>query len=59
MNWPEALLMGGYAAYVWGAYVLAFAAMGGEVFVLLRRHKKVRDAVDRTSASLASEDDSR
>lgn len=47
--------MGGYAAYVWGAYVLTLTVMGGEVFVLVRRHRKLRDAVDRTSTSLASE----
>jgi heme exporter protein CcmD len=46
--------MGGYAAYVWGAYGLTLAAMGGEVFVLVRRHRKLRDASERTAASLAS-----
>jgi heme exporter protein D len=39
MNWSEFFSMGGYAFYVWGSYVVALVAMGGEVFLLLRRRK--------------------
>ena len=35
--------MGGYAFYVWGSYLLTIAAMAGEVFLLLRRRRALRD----------------
>jgi heme exporter protein CcmD len=44
--------MGGYAPYVWGAYLLTLTAMSGEVFLLIRRRKVLRDA-DRAATSLA------
>lgn len=36
-SWSDFFSMGGYALYVWGSYVLAFLAIGGEVLFLLRR----------------------
>jgi len=39
MNWSEFFSMGGYAFYVWGSYVVALVAIGGEVILLLRRKK--------------------
>lgn len=39
MNWSEFFWMGGYAFYVWGSYLLALLALGGEVVFLLRRKK--------------------
>ena len=39
MKWSEFFSMGGYAFYVWGSYVVALIAMGGEVIFLLRRKK--------------------
>ena len=38
MNWPG-FSMGGYAFYVWGSYLFAALAMGGEVVFLMRRKK--------------------
>jgi heme exporter protein D len=43
MNWYEFFFMGGYALYIWGAYAVTFVAMGGEVILLIRRQKAVRD----------------
>ncbi len=39
MNWSKFFSMGGYAFYVWGSYLLALIAMGGEVLLLVRRRK--------------------
>lgn len=39
MNWSEFFSMGGYGFYVWGSYVVALVAMGGEVILLWRRKK--------------------
>jgi len=41
MTWSEFFSMGGYAFYVWGSYLLALLALGGEVVFLLRRKKAV------------------
>jgi heme exporter protein D len=41
MNWAEFFWMGGYAFYVWGSYLIALLALGGEVVFLLRRRKLV------------------
>ena len=43
MNWSEFFSMGGYAPYVWGSYGLAFIAMAGEVLLLLRRQRALRE----------------
>ena len=44
MNGPG-FLMGGYAFYVWGAYVLTLMAMGGELFLLVRRWRALHTSV--------------
>jgi heme exporter protein D len=41
MSWSEFFSMGGYAFYVWGSYLIALLALGGEVVFLLRRRKAV------------------
>ncbi|MGH9970305.1 MAG: heme exporter protein CcmD [Pyrinomonadaceae bacterium] len=41
MTWQEFFSMGGYAFYVWGSYLLAALAMGGEVVLLLRRRNSL------------------
>ena len=38
-SWSDFFSMGGYALYVWGSYLLALLAIGGEVLFLLRRKK--------------------
>lgn len=48
MTWSEFFSMGGYAFYVWGSYLLALLALGGEVVFLLRRRKAL---LARTHAS--------
>ena len=43
MRWPTIPTMGDYAFYVWGSYVFTIAAMAGEVLLLLRRRRALRD----------------
>ena len=38
-SWADFLSMGGYALYVWGSYLVTLLAIGGEVFLLMRRKK--------------------
>jgi heme exporter protein D len=40
MNWSDFFYMGGYGFYVWGSYLIAFVAIGGEVALLLKRRKR-------------------
>jgi len=37
MKLSEFFSMGGYAFYIWGSYLIAFIAIGGEVLLLWRR----------------------
>lgn len=41
MNWSKFFSMGGYAFYVWGSYLVALIAMGGEVLILMRRRRNL------------------
>jgi len=41
MNWRGFFFMGGYEPFVWGSYALTLTAMGGEVFLLLRRRHRI------------------
>jgi heme exporter protein D len=43
MDWSKFFSMGGYAFYVWGSYVVALVLMGGEVALLFKRKKSLRD----------------
>jgi heme exporter protein D len=38
----EFFAMGGYAFYVWGAYGVTAAALGVEVFLLLKRQRETK-----------------
>ena len=49
-SWSDFFSMGGYALYVWGSYVLALLAIGGEVLFLLRRKRFLLTRMDRFSA---------
>jgi heme exporter protein D len=42
MNWSEFFRMGGYGFYVWGSYLVALVLMGGEVALLIKRKKSLR-----------------
>jgi heme exporter protein D len=49
----EFLAMGGYAVYVWPAYLIAALVMGGQVAVTLRalrRREAALSALERTNA---------
>ncbi len=39
----EFLAMGGYAAYVWPAYIIAAAIIGGMAIQTLRQWRRARD----------------
>jgi heme exporter protein D len=41
-SWSEFLQMGGYAFYVWTAYGLTLAVLGGAVLVPLLRYRRLR-----------------
>ena len=41
-SWSEFLQMGGYAFYVWTAYCLTVAVLGGAVLVPLLRYRRLR-----------------
>ncbi len=43
MNWTEFFSMGGYAFYVWGSYITALLVLGGEVVLLMKRQKALRN----------------
>jgi heme exporter protein D len=47
MNWSEFFSMGGYGFYVWGSYLIAFLLMGGEVALLMKRWKALRQHANR------------
>jgi heme exporter protein CcmD len=54
MNWSK-LSMGEYAFYVWGSYLVALLLMGGEVFLLMKRWKALRQQTNRDRRSIESD----
>lgn len=55
MDWSSFFSMGGYAFYVWGSYLVALIAMVGEVFILVRRRKSLRNQTRATGTFSGSE----
>lgn len=47
MNWSEFFRMGGYGFYVWGSYLVALVLMGGEVALVIKRRKALRQTADK------------
>ncbi len=47
--------MGGYAFYVWSAYALALLALGGEVWLLVRRERRWRNGLQANERAGAKE----
>jgi heme exporter protein D len=41
MNWAEFFAMGGYAVYIWGAYLVALAVIVIEVVLLVLRRRNI------------------
>jgi heme exporter protein D len=41
MNWSEFFAMGGYAVYIWGAYVVTLAVVVVEVVLLILRRRNI------------------
>lgn len=54
-SWSEFFSMGGYALYVWGSYLVALLAIGGEVVFLLRRKKCLLQQMKSTSKGTNNE----
>jgi heme exporter protein D len=48
------LAMGGYAAFVWPAYGVAFAVLGGLAWYSWRRYRASAAALDRLQRELGS-----
>jgi heme exporter protein CcmD len=44
MKLSEFLSMGGYAFFVWGSYITAFLAIGGEIILVWRRSQALKNA---------------
>ena len=58
MNWGslDAFLgMGGYAAYIWGSYVVSAVAIAVEVILLRRRHRTLQAQTGRSSRNPESQ----
>lgn len=55
MDWSNFFSMGGYAFYVWGSYLVALVAIGGEVLLLLRRKKSLLKESNGRIGSIGSE----
>ena len=51
-SWSDFFSMGGYALYVWGSYLFALLAIGGEVVFLLRRKKFLQTRTESISAKI-------
>jgi heme exporter protein D len=45
MSLSEFFSMGGYGFYVWGSYLTALLVLGGEVVLLMKRKKALRNRV--------------
>ncbi len=44
MSWSEWLIMGGYARFVWPAYVIALVILAWNLCAPIRRHRRfIRD----------------
>ena len=44
MKLSEFFSMGGYAFFVWGSYITAFVAIGGEILLVWRRHQALKNS---------------
>ena len=51
MNWSEFFAQGGYAFYVWGSYLVTLVLLGGEVLLLVRRKRNLRQAMKSAPAA--------
>jgi heme exporter protein D len=54
-SWKDFLAMGGYALYVWGAYLVTLAALCAELVVLRKRRRNALDTVSRYHARNAGQ----
>jgi heme exporter protein D len=42
-SWSDFIAMGGYAAYIWGSYLVTFGAIVFELAILRQRRRKAFD----------------
>jgi len=54
MDWSNFFSMGGYGFYVWGSYIFALLAIGGELLGLSRRKKTLAQQSLRAQRKSAS-----
>jgi heme exporter protein D len=54
MDWSKFFSMGGYGLYVWGSYIFALLAIGGELLGLSRRKKSLAQQTRRTQRKSSS-----
>ena len=54
-SWKDFLAMGGYALYVWGAYLVTLGALCAEIVVLRRRRRNELHTVTRYHARNAGQ----
>lgn len=41
-SWSEFFSMGGYGLYVWGSYLVSFACISGEIWILVKRRRTLQ-----------------
>ena len=44
-SWSDFIVMGGYATYVWGSYLVTFAILAVEIVLLRQRGRSARDKI--------------
>jgi heme exporter protein D len=54
MDWSNFFSMGGYGFYVWGSYIFAVLAIGGELLGLNRRKKALAQQAKRAERKPAA-----
>jgi heme exporter protein D len=54
MDWSNFFSMGGYGFYVWGSYIFALLAIGGELLGLSLRKKAVAQQTKRMQRKSAT-----
>lgn len=50
-SWSDFFAMGGYGFYVWGSYLVAFACVAGEIWLILNRRRTLQKYLGLTTES--------
>ena len=54
-SWSEFFSMGGYGLYVWGSYLVSFACIIGEIWLILNRRRTLQKYLGLTDESTMRE----